>query len=146
MYLWLILFKCVRTSYVNVYCFLQGFILLYCFVIYIYIYYILTSQPMFSFSFSLKSTFTFLSTCLDVDSFCFQILWLFIEYQQSLIFFSSLFFPDFLTSTVKAQQLTSIMGICVWRSTVSTKKIFTPVTLACFIVLLNEVAVDVFII
>lgn len=35
MYLWLILFKCVTTCNVNIYCFfLEGFILLYCFGIY----------------------------------------------------------------------------------------------------------------
>lgn len=58
MYLMLILFY-VTTSNVNLYCFLQGFILLYCFVIYTYMYiilYNLHSQPMFLF-------FNFLPLC-----------------------------------------------------------------------------------
>lgn len=45
------------------------------------------------FLFPFKSTFTFLSTCLDVDSFCFQILYLVMNINKASFFFSSFFFP-----------------------------------------------------
>lgn len=54
MYLWLILFKCVTTSNVNIYCFLQGFILF-------------NSQPLFFVVVLFVVLIAYLSTGLIVD-------------------------------------------------------------------------------
>ncbi len=133
MYLWLILLKCVTTSNVNIYCFLQGFILLYCFVIYIYIYYILNSQPMFfSFFFSI---FASLSTGLGVDSFLKKnilcgLSW--IIYKAQYFFFFHFFFSSFSNLNCRSSAVNTCNGSIRTDRVQCLQEVFAPTQMSMF--------------
>lgn len=78
------------------------------------------------------SAFAYLLTGLDVDS-CF--------YETAMNNLQSSFFTASLPTTVKTQQLTHVMGICI-ETVQGLQEVFTPHKLPCFIVLQHQITVD----